>query len=317
MKNDERENYERSNKRPNIESTSYPEDEKLSILSMGKDFEQSSKKRTEATIKGSSDYRKYVPRQECDVEKYTHRVLIGNSSGTHRRTHIGLSKKTEHFSLCLNESEVKQMVEDYYHEDLMEFLDRAIVKNLKVLESGGLDHGEYRSPCWQLVSELRGHHLFKGITANDAVHTLDMLINWDDLPDCDIFGVEADPIDELIDAWNYQENHQIKPLYPTINPITVQEYAKKYPLSNSSERPNFCNAISILYWYAQLMNQDGWFFLSAGKLAELINVSKRSAAIYIRRAINDGQIKKHKEYPKEIRQATEYKWIGVTECLDR
>ena len=283
---------------------------------MVKNNEQSGKQRTGAISKGSFDNRKYVPRQESDLEKYTHRVLIGNSSGTHKELIQGPAKKLNLFSLSLSEAEVMQIMEDHYQDNLKEFLDNAIKKNLEVLMSVELERGQYRSPCWQFVSELRGHPFFRGLKSNDAVEILDSLIDWNDLPDCDIYGIDAiDPIDEIIDAWNYQDNHQIAPLYPSVHPNTIQAVASEYPLSKPKERANYCKAVSILYWYGQLMNQNGWFFLSAGKLAELINVVKRSAALYIRRAINDGHIQKHIEYPKGTRQATEYIWTGEVKYL--
>ncbi len=240
-------------------------------------------------------------------QKYTHRGQIGDAQGMHRASK---SDDTPSWSLALSKQQVESIVDNYHRGYVKEFLEEAVRRNNQVFQDGP-EPGEYLSPCWSLASELRGHPIFAGCGGAQIARKVDGLIDWNALPDSDVFGGESvDPRDELIDTINYQNEHEIQPLCIPVAPSVAHEYAISYPITSPDVKSAYTKAVSIFFWLAALLKQDGWFFLATRTLADLIACSPRPSNQYIRRAVSEGFIKKERSYDRGLRQANEYRWIG-------
>lgn len=240
-------------------------------------------------------------------------LTIGLSSGFQRACTEVTAEAENLWTLSLAESPDK-IIYRHHLRTLSEWLPGAIDRNGQELDlAEDSSRGAYRSACWRLAGELRGHPLFAGIPAPQVVKSLDKTINWPDLPDYDCFYAEMDPRDALIEAIEYQHEHGIRPLHLALHPGDALELSELYPLSGPDPVGKYPRAVSLMYWYALLLHQNGWFFLSVEMLACLLGYSTKTSWMYLKRAVREGLIEIHREYERHLRKATEYRWIGKVE----
>ena len=114
--------------------------------------------------------------------------------------------------------------------------------------------------------------------------TLEGRGGWALLPDCDSFGSPCDPRDGFIDAWNAIEN----PLRSLPTPEVAMPLVEQWELlcsrwSGSYDGP-FRRLVTLCYWYARLLDNDGRFFLSCRTAGVLLECSQTQAASHLRRA---------------------------------
>lgn len=249
-----------------------------------------------------------------------HRVATGLangiSSGSHRAGSEGRSQAECLWTVSLPD-DPKVIVERYHRESLPEWLRAAIERNARELELAepcGIGSPEgYRSPCWRLAGELRGHPLFTDAAGSRIAKFLDMLISWSELPCYDSYDAEMDPRDTLIDAIDFQIEHDIRPLNLALPPSGALELAEHYPLFGPDNVGGYPRAVSLMFWYQLLLRQNGWFFLAVDTLASLLEWSSRTSSMYMKRAVREGLVEIVQEHERHLRKATEYRWIGKVE----
>ncbi len=159
----------------------------------------------------------------------------------------------------------------------------------------------YQSSAWRLASELRGHPLFADHESYEAVAKVDAVLaghgGWDAVSQHDVMvcghevsHLESDPREDFISCWS-----EIKtPLSPAYHPEIALPPANEFPLSSDRWQADsdacYRLAISICYWFAQLLGNEGRFFMSCRMLAGLVGKPHTTAASYLRRAVAEGAL---------------------------
>lgn len=240
-------------------------------------------------------------------------LTIGLSSGFQRACTEDTAETENLWTLSLAESP-SEIIDRHHLRMLPEWITGAIDRNnqeVDLAEDGSADG--YRSACWRLAGELRGHPLFAGANGSQMAKSLDRTLNWAKLPDSDCHGAEMDPRDALIEAIEYQHEHCIRPLHLALHPGDALKLSELYPLSGPDPIGKYPRAVSLMYWFQLLLNQNGWFFLAVEMLAGLLGCSTRASWMYLKRAVREGLIEIDRQYERHLRKATEYRWIGKVE----
>jgi hypothetical protein len=153
---------------------------------------------------------------------------------------------------------------------------------------------------------MRGSHVAR---------VLDALIEWDDLPDYDSADQTLPPRDALIDAIEHQIANEIAPLGFAIPPTEAIPLAEYFPLHHTEAEGGYVDTISLIFWYQNLLGQNGWFFLSVQDHSTIFGCSTATSSAYLRRAVRENVIVVTKEYSKARRRAREFYWTArVISC---
>jgi len=245
-----------------------------------------------------------------------HRVSTGLLAGSHRAGNEDRTQSEAVWTVSLPDHPAN-IVERHYRRNLSEWLAGAVERNARELEQAELSinacPGGYRSACWRLAGELRGHPLFAEATGAEVASYLDKLINWAELPGYDCCYTEMDPRDSLIDAIDLQEETGIRPLYPALTPVNALELAERHPLVGPDVVGRYPRAVSLMYWYQHLLCQAGEFFLAVETVGKLLVCSSRTSGLYFQRARREDLIEMIQDANRPRRLARQWKWIGKVE----
>jgi hypothetical protein len=238
-------------------------------------------------------------------------LTIWQESGLSSWSHRGCDAPAPAaWTVPISAHDVATIVDDHLRKTLSAWLREAIVRNAKELERRAQDTRAYRSACWQLAGELRGHPLFAKGGGAQVAEALEGLIDWDGLPQCDSHGQSTSQRDALIDAIDFQYEQDVPPLGLALPPVSALEFAHRYPLGRPHESAYYAFTVSFSFWYARLLGQDGKFFLAVDTLARLLPCSTRTSSICLGRAVREKLIEVVRAHERHSRRAREYRWIG-------
>jgi len=168
----------------------------------------------------------------------------------------------------------------------------------------------HRCPVWNFTSELKGHAGFRNLESFEAVRIVDEILSphggWSLFPDHNVWGASADPRAEFIRAWPTIT----KPKAPAFAPADALHLAERWPLTSekwpSDHDAGYRRSVSVVFWYAYLLGDDGRFFISFGKLGEVLGKSHQMAGTYLKTMIDDDLLKVEEE-PTSVK-ATRYRF---------
>lgn len=181
---------------------------------------------------------------------------------------------------------------------IMNMLDRNNAAFEAAYELADRSTGEgHRTCCWWFASELKGYRGFRNLESWEAVALLDELLvehggGWELLPDTDVWDNEVDPRSEFARVWP----EITKPLEPVFHPADALVLVERWPLSStrwtSDLDAGYRRAVSLIFWYATLLDADGRFFMSCITLGKVLECSHVMALTYLQRGQQEGLLER-------------------------
>ncbi len=250
------------------------------------------------------------PTEPDTLHRGTHREHTGTHSGTqeeHKDSQENLiggadRTKTSGWRVRASEDEIREALKSCRvpTEDLGDFIRYAVERNREAFQRASEMKDEatgwgYRSQCWTFASIVKGHPDFADLEGWEVVRIADRYVDWDeDVPERDVFADEfaedqLHPRDAFILACDVVQ----EPLSLTVPPANAMSLVNRWPLESecwpSPYDFNYRRLVSLCYWWARILDDDGRFFLSCRTAGALLGISHVQAATYLRRGTNPGE----------------------------